>query len=1160
MKNILALIFITISFFSYAQVDTTFIYNTNAPYGTLDIRISKSATRYYYLEENRTVSFRENASGAKTNTFLDMTSWDSSPYTEGNLREKNGASNSFIMNYRLLFPVEYQPDYTQGYPLIVMMHGAGERANCWDDDCYWADRSWKPSSNSPPAPTDSDLELLNNDHNMSHGGKPHLDARNRAGAKLPDDPSLNARAFPGFVLFGQNLNGWDTNSTQDMIRLIRLAVKKYNIDPNKIYIHGLSNGAIAVYNVLKRAPWLFAAALPMSAPTDAGITSSATLTPTIAHIPLWIFQGGQDTEPAPNRTEGYIRKFREAGADVRYSLYPNLGHGTWNAAYAEPEFFSWIRSKDKTQVHVFFNNPTICAGTGGGVKLGLAAGFLAYQWQKNGQNIAGATGPEYIATQPGVYRARFSRESTTPGSSEWEKWSQDVTITLNNPVKANIIPLTTTHLRGPDNAGPNTIRLKSASRNDLYFWYKNGVRINIPNNSADDTVSIYTITGTSTNNNGAYTLVTATGDGCPGTESDPVNLFFSNSAPLLPDGNIPGSFSLVSATGSTANFSWADRSSVETAYEIWRRAPGESFILAGRTPANATSFNDTGLVPSTTYDYKIRVVNNQGRSRYAPSDNIGTNLQVTTQGDNVPPTAPQNLKVVRNTTSSISLSWTASTDNNGTIKHYVVYYGSESKVTGSNDPFYTLTDLPINQSYPISVKAVDNADLFSPASNQVTGTTSVTGLWYGHSTGSWTDLDQINWTQPEYTGNVPNFTLEPRTQEEFFNFEFTGYLYINNGGTYYFYLNSNDGSRLYIDGNQVVDFNGIHGISGANEGYGVKSAAVSLNAGAHDIRVIFFESTGGQTLSVAYQGADSDNVKEYIPDEALTSGDPGSSGGSACAGTGTIIREVWTGITGKEISSIPVNSPPSSTSVLTIFEGPFRVDDNYGARIRGYICVPETGDYTFWIASDDRSELWLSTNDNPGSKVLIASVGGATSKRQWDKYASQQSLPIHLAAEQKYYIEALHKESVTYDHVAVGWQLPDGTLERPIPGNRLMPFESETFTTADFMAANSTATQADNLTASADGNTNMDIDIFPNPAQGGIPELTISTYGGVQEATEITIEIVRMTGEVVHSQKVFCEANCDAFPVNIDQALDPGVYLISVSNHGKRSSKRLMVK
>jgi predicted peptidase len=136
-------------------------------------------------------------------------------------------------------------------------------------------------------------------------------------------------------------------------------VKRYHIDPDRIYIHGLSNGGMAAYDMIKRAPWLFAAALPMSAPTEAAVINQNLLA-SIASIPLWIFQGGQDTGPSPGRTHGYVAKFREAGMLVRYTEYPNLGHGVWNTAYDEPDFFSWMLQKNKTDIHLFAGASKIC--------------------------------------------------------------------------------------------------------------------------------------------------------------------------------------------------------------------------------------------------------------------------------------------------------------------------------------------------------------------------------------------------------------------------------------------------------------------------------------------------------------------------------------------------------------------------------------------------------------------------------------------------------------------------------------------------------------------------------------------------------------------------------------------------------------------------------
>lgn len=122
----------------YSQVKSNYEYSTSMPYGTLDIRTQISSSDYYYLQENRTFSSRESAPGVRTNKYHDMTSWDSSPYAEGNLRRKTGAIDKFIMNYRLLFPEGYASTYAPGYPMMVHFHGAVERANCYYDNCYHA--------------------------------------------------------------------------------------------------------------------------------------------------------------------------------------------------------------------------------------------------------------------------------------------------------------------------------------------------------------------------------------------------------------------------------------------------------------------------------------------------------------------------------------------------------------------------------------------------------------------------------------------------------------------------------------------------------------------------------------------------------------------------------------------------------------------------------------------------------------------------------------------------------------------------------------------------------------------------------------------------------------------------------------------------------------
>jgi hypothetical protein len=136
---------------------------------------------------------------------------------------------------------------------------------------------------------------------------------------------------------------------------------------------------------------------------------------------------------------------------------------------------------------------------------------------------------------------------------------------------------------------------------------------------------------------------------------------------------------------------------------------------------------------------------------------------------------------------------------------------------------------------------------------------------------------------------------------------------------------------------------------------------------------------------------------------------------------------------------------PNASYNASRFETPQNQGSKHGTRMRGFVVPPQTGNYTFWIASRDASELYLSADENPATKTRIAWVGNFTSPREWTNEVNQQSAPVPLVAGKRYYIEAVHVAEDSSDNLAVGWQLPDQTLERPIPGSRLSPW-SDPFT------------------------------------------------------------------------------------------------------------------
>lgn len=117
--------------------------------------------------------------------------------------------------------------------------------------------------------------------------------------------------------------------------------------------------------------------------------------------------------------------------------------------------------------------------------------------------------------------------------------------------------------------------------------------------------------------------------------------------------------------------------------------------------------------------------------------------------------------------------------------------------------------------------------------------------------------------------------------------------------------------------------------------------------------------------------------------------------------------------------------------------------DNYGSWVRGYLTAPETGTYTFWLASDDEGQFYMNTDPtdplNPAKTNLICWVPGYSGNREWTKYPQQQSAPVSLEAGKTYYVEILHKEGTGNDYIVLGWQTPSGALERPMPAWHFQP-------------------------------------------------------------------------------------------------------------------------
>jgi RNA polymerase sigma-70 factor (ECF subfamily) len=163
-----------------------------------------------------------------------------------------------------------------------------------------------------------------------------------------------------------------------------------------------------------------------------------------------------------------------------------------------------------------------------------------------------------------------------------------------------------------------------------------------------------------------------------------------------------------------------------------------------------------------------------------------------------------------------------------------------------------------------------------------------------------------------------------------------------------------------------------------------------------------------------------------------------------------VLREYWLGVVGKgnhldDLVAHPrfAAGRPDGREYLSAFEVGRRVRaDRYGSRVAAVVRAPQTGAYTFRVAGDDLVRLSLANGPAPAGKRVIASVPMRTGFREWTAHASQVSAPVRLEAGRSYYLEAIHWQSALGDHLSVGWTLPDGTREWPIPGRRLTRADS----------------------------------------------------------------------------------------------------------------------
>lgn len=739
---------------------------------------------------------------------LGSAAWDASSYKAYFLNV-----NGVQMAFRIKFPKSYaNPDSAaKRYPIMLFLHGAGE-VGC--------------SANGG---------VYNNEKQVWLGGSLFRDR-------------VNNNQFDGFLVYPQlvTTNGcWDAWGTtaianlQINISMIDSLAKYARANIDRVLIAGLSGGGYGAWRMAEAYPQRITKIMPSAA---AGVNSNRAA---FVHLPIWFATGGKDPDPSPAQAELAYNKMLELGANIKYTQYADLGHAVWSRHWAEPGFVPEMNDMHKANPLVFFQRNEFCPNETIAARLGITAGFYAYEWQRenvtiatriNGVNtvtlpehVTSFTGNEIIVKSFGTYQVRFKRTA----ASEWSVYSpkpavvktkattQTAAIAING-AKSKVLP-------APD--GSTTVPLMLPAGFLNYEWYR------VSDNALVANTQVFNAPV------GVYRARYSEQYGCGTTFSPDFTVVDANGAPK-PDA--PSGLLTVPMNRTSIRLNWTQANN-ETGFEVYRALKsGGPFTYVSLTAANASSYVDNGLTPGTKYFYLVRAVNATGASATANES------AARTTSDNSLPTAPSNLQYRGSSLSSVQLKWTAATDDDG-IKRYDIY-ANGVKMFSTTATAFNVINLDSLKTYNFIVKAVDNNNNESPASNQVSGFTHRQGVNYRYYTSAnfWSTLPDFNALTPAKSGitdsiNINNTAINPAITK--YGFVWEGSIYIPVTATYTFETVSDDGTKLYLDlpythsATALVSNDGVHGMVS-------KTGTVTLSQGYHPIAVTYFQGNYGYGIEL----------------------------------------------------------------------------------------------------------------------------------------------------------------------------------------------------------------------------------------------------------------------------------------------------------------------
>lgn len=225
--------------------------------------------------------------------------------------------------YRIMYPLNF--DKSQKYPVVVFLHGAYEKGNDNESQLNIGGRFFMADSNRkrfpavvifPQCPLDDLWAFFDTD----------LDSLGR----------VKRAIFP--------FRKEPTTVTLLLKQLLDSLLTLSFINSDKIYIGGLSQGGMGVFDIVARYPTIFAAGFPMC-----GAGKWSTADRFAKQTAMWIFHGGDDDVVPVYFSREFYRKLKKLGADVQYTEYPGVKHNCWVNAFNEKELLPWLFSKSKNK-------------------------------------------------------------------------------------------------------------------------------------------------------------------------------------------------------------------------------------------------------------------------------------------------------------------------------------------------------------------------------------------------------------------------------------------------------------------------------------------------------------------------------------------------------------------------------------------------------------------------------------------------------------------------------------------------------------------------------------------------------------------------------------------------------------------------------------------